>query len=336
MEENNMYDPYIKYNKYNLELSPKSHISVNSEKNSKKINNNKIYPIKKLDSMDFGLKKLITLGRRSKNITTIRDSILIKKKETTEANYIKNKICKKLTPFQIYEKNKKFFEDSLKKKTQKTFIVNMFDIGRKDRMVILKYLSPSKKKIKKKLNFNSFISEENSVNNISSNKFNKKKKFYISPIQSYKANNTITSFYKKKLNKSINKTNKLKILDNKIKNNTLIISENLYRNNKNNIFNQFFITNEKIVLPEYKNNQNIKKIIKFNKNLLFDRNNIKEIKSYRNKNNYFNKNDINNLFNKKYNASLINMNSFNIRKNNLDIFNINNNFNKYNNKNNYY
>jgi hypothetical protein len=128
MNDNFIFHRYNHYNNNNIDISPRTHISVYSSKTKNGEENKQIKgKIKKLDSVDMGLNKLITLGRQTKKFIPSRESIMMKRDIISIPNYIKNKICNKLTPFQIYEKNKKLIAISLKKKTQKKLTLKSFN-----------------------------------------------------------------------------------------------------------------------------------------------------------------------------------------------------------------
>ena len=181
------YLHYYKKNtkKYNNDFSPKTHISLNSEENDKddkeyipqKYFKNKLI---KLDSNEIGLRKLISMGSRSKKYSNNKNTILSKNKNGTTSNSFKCRSFTRLTPFQIYEKNKKLFEISLRKKSQKNFFLDSFDIKRIDgnhKMLILKSLNSKdlEKKKDKKLFVNPLILNAitNNNNNIINNSYNK-------------------------------------------------------------------------------------------------------------------------------------------------------------------
>ena len=127
MNDNYIFHRYNHYNNDNIEISPRTHISVYSSKNRNEDENNKQIKYKnkknKKDSVDLGLNKLITLGKQTKKFIPSRESIMLKKDIFTVHHYSKKKICNKLTPFQVYEKNKKLIAISLKKNSKKTLIL---------------------------------------------------------------------------------------------------------------------------------------------------------------------------------------------------------------------
>ena len=282
-----MNDNYIffrynnNYNKDNIDISPRTHISVNSSKENtniiKKESKNKI---KKLDSVEFGLQKLITLGRQTKKFIPSRESILYKKKLITTSNYYKTKSVQKMTPFQIYEKNKKLFElslQNLKKNNQKT------------------------------LNVNSFNSEEYNKNNHYNYKNRLNTNVFSTPVKHY---NTISCNFKNKLIKSMFEKNKVKIqtINDKIEfgylpkpkvNNQkyLLSYENDYNNktNKNIFLNDYYIGKENIISLHKRKDKKRKKIelsLSNTKNIYND--NYSKKKNISNNNNKFNINDFHN------------------------------------------
>ena len=218
-------------NKNNLDLSPRTHISIISSDNKKcysikefSKNKNKI---KKLDLIEKGIIRLITLGKQTKKYIPSRESILYKKRIYTDPNYWKNKSCKKLTPFQVYEKNKKLIEISLKKNSQKT------------------------------LNIKSFNSEEFNKNNIGNLQRKLKTNIYSTPNKHY---NTISCDFKNKLIKSIFEKNRIKVqsLNDKKESVQLFSSANSKSCKKTRILNNYNMGKEKI-LPLYQINQKMRK-----------------------------------------------------------------------------
>ena len=195
--------------KYNKDLSPKTHISFLSEENDK---DNKEYieqkyfnkKLRKLDSIELGLRKLISMGRHSKKYSHNKNTISKKSKNKngTNSNSLKCKSFTRLTPFQIYEKNKKLFEISLRKKSQKNFFLDSFDIKKIDgnhRMFILKSLNSKNFENKKSTNLfinplliNEFTNTNNNTNNNHNNSnskvcysYNEKKDNSYTPNKKY-------------------------------------------------------------------------------------------------------------------------------------------------------
>ena len=221
-------------NKNDLDLSPRTHISVISRDKKKdysikQIRKNK-NKIKKLDLIEKGIIRLITLGRQTKKYIPSRESILNKKRIYTDPNYWKSKSCKKLTPFQVYEKNKKLIEISLKKNSQKT------------------------------LNIKSFNSEEFNKNNRENLKRKINTNIYSTPNKHY---NTISCNFKNKLIKSMFEKNRIKVqsLNDKIdfvQSFSLGNHANSKKTKNAKILNDFYIGKEKI-LPLYQINQKMRK-----------------------------------------------------------------------------
>ena len=87
-------------NKNNLYLTPRTHISIPTNNNEHKLNLN-LGNQKKVDLVDEGFKRLIFLGKIIKNYFPHKEHLLRRKQQMK--NTISNK---KLTPFQMYQKNK--------------------------------------------------------------------------------------------------------------------------------------------------------------------------------------------------------------------------------------
>ena len=272
MNDNYIFFRYNKTdnNKNDLDLSPRTHISVISTDNN---NNNKNYinkhfnkkskkntyqhkvietilekqkKQKKLDLIENGIRRLITLGKQTKKFIPSKESILYKRK-TPIINNLKSKSNKKLTPFQVYEKSKILMANSLRKNTQTEKILNL--------------------KI--------FKSEENTnTNNIINNNCNKislKRRFYSNIFSTPNKNyNTISCNFKNKLIQSLIEKNKNKIkiqtINDKVEfapykpvhsmpnsKKYLISSENVAECKRNKILNGFYIGHKRI-LPLYKRN----------------------------------------------------------------------------------
>ena len=269
-----MNDNYIffRYNKIdnsknNLDLSPRTHISVISTDNN---NNNKNYinkhfnkkskkntyqskiietilekqkKQKKLDLIENGIRRLITLGKQTKKFIPTKESILYKRK-TPIKNILKSKSNKKLTPFQLYEKNKILMANSLRKNTQTEKILN------------LRLFKSGTSKNKNSIN--------NNCNRISlKGRFNSN--IFSTPNKNY---NTISCNFKNKLIQSLIEKNKNKIkiqtINDKVEfapynpvhsmpnsKKYLISSENVTENKRNKILNDFYIGHKRI-LPLYK------------------------------------------------------------------------------------
>ena len=254
-------------NKNNLDISPRTHISVISKDNKKddSIKEESKNEIKKRNLIEKGIIKLITLGRQTKKFMPSKESILNKKRIYTDSNYWKNKSCKKLTPFQVYEKNKKLIEISLKKNSQKTLYIKSFNSE--------EFNKNNRENLKKRLNTN----------------------IYSTPNKHY---NTISCNFKNKLIKSMFEKKRIKIqslndnIDFTSPSNSkkyLLSIENTYNKNskKAKILNDFYIRKEKI-LPIYQVNQNTRKKRKITL-------------SNHNYNNYYNINEFSKNKNKSYN-----------------------------------
>ena len=254
------------YNKNNLDISPRTHISVISRDHKKdysikeiRKNNNK-NKIKKIDLIEKGILKLITLGSQTKKYIPSRESILYKKRIYTDPNFWKNKSCKKLTPFQVYEKNKKLIEISLKKNSQKTLNIKSFNSE--------EFNKKNKETLKRKLNTNS----------------------YSTPNKHY---NTISCNFKNKLIKSIFEKNRIKIksLNDKIEFVQSFSLTNSKKSKKEKIVNDFYLGKEK-VLPLYQINKKIRK----------QKENTISNNYY---NNFYNKIDFSKNNNKSYNNNFL-------------------------------
>ena len=219
------------FNKKDLDISPRTHISVVSRDNKyynknglKEKSQNKI---KKLDLLDYGIKKLITLGKQNKKYITTKESFFLEKKFYKSSNHIQNKSCKKLTPFQIYEKNKQLLVNSLRKKNAE-----------------------------KALNIKPNNSDEFNINYNANLKNKIKTNFYYTPSKHY---HTITCNFKNKLIKSMFEKNRVKIqtINDKIEfvpeqtitssKKYLLSCDNTVNNysKKNKMLNDFYIGKEK-------------------------------------------------------------------------------------------
>jgi len=175
----------MSYNNYQnniLNITPRTHISVEtnnkaSNKNGNYINNNDLKKLKKDDLVDIGLKKLIYLGKIIKNYMP-KKNMLYNRKNLLE---LKQSSSKKLTPFQIYLK--------IKNKN-----INLAKITRKNNLL--------------DINLKTFNSEKN----IHSKKIPKINLNLISASPSYKYQhqNTINCNFKNKLIKSFFEKDELK------------------------------------------------------------------------------------------------------------------------------
>lgn len=313
MNDNYIFNRYNNYNKNIIELSPRTHISVCSSKNkNENLKNSKNKQandkIKKYDSVEIGLNKLITLGRQTKKFIPSKESILNRKQISTVPDCLKNKLCK-LTPFQVYEKNKKLIAISLKKNSQKT------------------------------LNLKSFNSEEFTNNNNENIKKLRNSNIFITPIKHY---NTITCNFKNKLIKSLLEKDKVKIqtINDKIEfgyNNPKSISTKYILSYENNgpdkakvdkDLNDYYIGKDKMMPILYKGNQKKKKRKEYNIhssdkilsdfNLWKNKNKISYISNY--------KDICNNIYSK---IPLVQLNTIHFSNTKLDNIIINKIYNKY-------
>jgi len=97
-------------NKNNLNLTPRTHISIPTNNNEHKLILN-LGNKKKVDLVDEGFKRLIFLGKIIKNYFPHKENLLRRKQLIQNANS-----NKKLTPFQMYQKNKKLLSLKLNSK----------------------------------------------------------------------------------------------------------------------------------------------------------------------------------------------------------------------------
>ena len=217
---------FFRYNNYNnqkdLELSPRTHISTVSRDNKKEekvksINKISLNKLRKLDSVEIGLQKLISLGRKTKKFIPSRESILYKKKSNINTDYLKSKSYKRLTPFQIYEKNKKLFSISLQKNIEKTLNLKSFNSKENTKSNETIFTTPNKNFHSLNCNFN---------NKLIKSLFEKNK-------------------FKLKLNKKID----LNIIKSELSGKKYLLSCGNYANRnfkRDKILNDFYIGNEKI------------------------------------------------------------------------------------------
>ena len=170
---------FHKNNNY-LNLTPRTHITVESgnKDDSKPV---KLVKPNKLDKVDLGLKKLIFLGKIIRNYFPHRDH-LVKRKGLLEIKDSDSN--KRLTPFQVYLKNKKLISLKLKNK--------------RNPKIKLKAVK-SEKAFKKRNNMNTMNAIDNYKRN-SLDKNNSPNKYY----------NTIGCSFKNKLIKSVFEKNKNK------------------------------------------------------------------------------------------------------------------------------
>ena len=164
-------------NKNNLNLTPRTHISIDplNKDDSKPL---KLSNPKKEDKVDIGLKKLIFLGKIIKNYFPHKDNLLRRRALLEMKNSDSNK---KLTPFQLYQKNKKMI--SVKLRCKRNFEIK------------LKTINSEKNFRRKEIMDDSYIKKM-----ISLNSNNSPNKYY----------NTIGCSFKNKLIKSVFAKNKNK------------------------------------------------------------------------------------------------------------------------------
>ena len=242
-------------NKNNLNLTPRTHISIET---NEKINSSKWIKPKKLDSVEIGLKKLIFLGKIIKNYFPHKENFMRRKAILEMKNSNSNK---KLTPFQIYQKNKKL----------QTIQLNM----RRNPMINLKTVNSEKNVRKRSKTKNNIIKNKNKVNLNTVNFHNNlqngngctfKNKLIKSVFEKSKNKNKNNSEYKT-LNytesnyyqsiKKNNKNRKNTSVKDLIKLKYLLSYENMKNNNMiKNIKNDFLYEKEKKLLL---NKQNILK-----------------------------------------------------------------------------
>ena len=292
--------------KYNNDLSPKTHISLLSEENDKNDNEyieQKYFKnkLRKLDSMEVGLRKLILMGKINKKYSHNKNTISSENKNGTNSNSLKCRSFTRLTPFQIYEKNKKLFEISLRKKSQKNFFLDSFDIKRIDanhRMFILKSLHSKnfenkngKKKFINPLLINEFTNTNNNNSNNNNSKvchsYNEKKYNSYTP---NKKHNTINYNLKGSFITSIIPKGKLygnidRSLNNNLEIRHLYHIPNHKMNNdskcskiwKNNINLFDFLNENERIFPFFKGNPKTSRKISLHKNV-FNNNYFNEFK----------------------------------------------------------
>ena len=190
-------------NKYKyLNITPRTHISIETSKNDFSQNVN-LVKVNKADQIDEGINKLIYLGKIIKNYFPHKD--YFKKKFNTKT-FSQNK----LTPFQIYLRNKKIISEKLNSK---------------------KNFEPELKSVKSEKTYKS----KNSIKNILNNK--KKKKLNMPMLY----NNTTECYFKNKFIKSVfEQNNKNKNRKNNSQYKTLTLTESNFnsfdkRKSKNNI-----------------------------------------------------------------------------------------------------
>ena len=190
-------------NKYKyLNITPRTHISIETSKNDFSQNVN-LVKVNKVDQIDEGINKLIYLGKIIKNYFPNKDYF---KKKFNMKTFSQNK----LTPFQIYLRNKKIISEKLNSK---------------------KNFEPELKSVKSEKTYKS----KSSIKNILNNK--KKKKLNMPMLY----NNTTECYFKNKFIKSVfEQNNKNKNRKNNSQYKTLTLTESNFnsfnkRKSKNNI-----------------------------------------------------------------------------------------------------
>lgn len=190
-------------NKYKyLNITPRTHISIETSKNDFSQNVN-LVKVNKVDQIDEGINKLIYLGKIIKNYFPHKDYF---KKKFNMKTFSQNK----LTPFQIYLRNKKIISEKLNSK---------------------KNFEPELKSVKSEKTYKS----KSSIKNILNNK--KKKKLNMPMLY----NNTTECYFKNKFIKSVfEQNNKNKNRKNNSQYKTLTLTESNFnsfdkRKSKNNI-----------------------------------------------------------------------------------------------------
>lgn len=208
--------------KNNLNLTPRTHISIETLKEDNQI---KLIKPKKIDPVDAGLKRLIFLGKIIKNYFPHKDNLFKRKHILEMKNSNSNK---KMTPFQIYQQNKKLI--SMKLKNKRNFELKLRTVN-------------SEKTIKK----SNEIKNNNSRKRLSFKAFNSKNKYF----------NTIGCSFKNKLIKSIfEKDNNKNKINMRFK--TFNYTESNFKSNHNNNKNEkkniknlikfrYLLSNENIV-----------------------------------------------------------------------------------------
>ena len=223
-------------NKYKyLNITPRTHISLETSKNDFSQNVN-LLKVNKNDKLDEGINKLIYLGKIIKNYFPHKDHF---KKKINMKTFSHNK----LTPFQIYLRNKKIISEKINSK---------------------KNFEPELKTVKSEKTFKS----KSDIKNVLNNK--KKKKLNIPMLY----NNTTECYFKNKFIKSVfeqknnnknrknnsqyktlmltetdfNSFNNRKNINNLINSKYLLSISNFSRNKKNKLTNDFRYQKDKILL----------------------------------------------------------------------------------------
>ena len=183
-------------NKYKyLNLTPRTHISIETSKNDFSQNVN-LVKSNKFDPLDEGINKLIYLGKIIKNYFPHKE--YFKKKGIYN---IKTFSHNKLTPFQIYLKNKKIISEKINSK---------------------KNYEPELKTVKSEKTFKSKSSVKNVLNNKSKKKLNMPMLY----------NNTTECYFKNKFIKSVFEQNNNKNKKNNSQYKTLMLTETNFIENK--------------------------------------------------------------------------------------------------------
>lgn len=229
-------------NKNNLNLTPRTHISVETLKNDHS-NPNQIVNPKKIDRVDMGLKRLIFLGKIIKNYFPRKDNLLRRRALLEMKNSNSNK---KMTPFQIYQKNKKLISMRIKRRinyeiklktvnSEKIFKKkNMFDINNSKRRINLKPIN-SQNKYHNTINCNFKNKLIKSVFEKSKNKS--------------KTNLQYKTFHLTETNFNMSKTkNTKKYIKDKIKFRYLLSNENFFNNKDKILLNDLNYEKDKMIL----------------------------------------------------------------------------------------
>ena len=202
---------FLKY-KNNFNLTPRTHISLDSKKPDILDKENKT---KKLDKVDRGLKRLIYLGKIIRHYFPHKGNLL----RNRGLFDIKN--SNKMTPFQVYQKNKELTFLKLK--------------NRRNLKIQLKTVN-SEKRFKR---FNA-ISDINSTKKINSIDVNSKNKYHNSVGCSFK-NKLIKSVFEKNKNKSNSKINLQHKVFNYTESNFNIFKKNIIKKDINDLIKLRYI-----------------------------------------------------------------------------------------------
>ena len=246
---------FLKY-KNNFNLTPRTHISLDSKKPDNFNNETKT---KKLDKVDRGLKRLIYLGKIIRHYFPHKGNLL----RNRGLFDIKN--SNKMTPFQVYQKNKELTFLKLK--------------NRRNLKIQLKTVN-SEKKFKR---FNA-ISDINSTKKIISIDINSKNKYHNSVGCSFK-NKFLKSVFEKNKNKSNSKINLQHKVFNYTESNFNIFKKNIIKKDINDLIKLRYILSS-----ENSYNDRPKNLID---NLLYEKDKI----SLLNRQKLLKKKNIINLFN---------------------------------------